>query len=124
MTTPPVFATFRFWNGATFIEPLIARNPDHTPQDLTGFAADFVCTREDTPQTILLHLTSADDEIVIDPLIGSVTLRIDSVQAATLSVDEDGEMWPFKLLLIKASDPTTLPPYVMRLVQGYVIASP
>jgi len=124
MTVPPIFTTFRFYRGTTFsTEPIRVKNPDGTPVDLTGWTGVMNVWREDDDQLVdtpLFALTSSPAAgLTIDGPAGEVVGTID-IPATTVPVDEDGEMWPFKLTL---TNPTPTPDYVERLVQGYVIAS-
>lgn len=119
MTVPPIFATFKLYKGATFSEPLLVKNPDGTAVDLSGWTAECEVTREDG--TALFDLTSSPAAgITIDGPTGAITLTLDFA-ATDVTIDEDGEMWPFVLVL---TNPSPTPDYVERLVQGYIIAMP
>lgn len=128
MTAPPAPAIFRFYRGTTFSsEPIVIRNPDNTPVDLTGWIGVLRIWREyadpTAPGSELFVLGNAPSQsgLVIDGPNGSIEARIEAGDT-DVPVDPDGETWPFTLTL---SNPNASPEtYVERFVQGFVIAQP
>lgn len=128
MTTPPIYATFKLYVGATFSEPLGVKNPDGTPVDLTGWTAHCVITREDddpNSATPVLELTTpsvAGLGIDVDGPAGLVTLKINA--DATLDLPRDAHdpiLLPYRLTL---TNPSPTPDYVERLAMGVIVVIP
>jgi hypothetical protein len=125
MTAPPARASYRFYRGTTFTTgPIVDKDTNGDPVDLTDYTAVFDIWREDDDPTTaapLFHLTSDPAAgLVITPLAGSIEATI-AADDTLVDVDPDGEMWPYRLTLTNtAADPDT----VERVLAGWVIAQP
>lgn len=120
MTVAPAYTTMRFIRGTTFTsDPAILKNPDGTPQDLTGYTGELVIWRdEDDTKTPLFTLTTADGSLTIIAAEGRIEGKVPYTDTS-VAVDIDGETWPFRLTLTN-TNPN--PAEVERVVQGWVVA--
>lgn len=128
MTTPPIYATFKLYVGATFSEPLGVKNPDGTPVDLTDWTARLTISNEDDdpnadPPVFELTTPAVDGlGIDIDGPNGLVTLQIDAATTLDLPRDtRDPLLLPYRLTL---TNPSPTPDYVERLAMGVIVVIP
>ena len=123
MTLAPVFATFLFYRGATFLtDGIVLKNPDGTPTDITGWTGDFSAWRESDDPSIddpLFVLSTGNGKLTVDGPAGSVSGQLPFDETALIAVDIDGEQWPCRLVM---TNPNPTPDYVERTVQGFIVA--
>lgn len=71
--------------GATFNLIFIYQDENGTAINLTGSTARMQLRRTYNSPTALLSLTTENNRIVIDPLLGKITLNISATDTATLT---------------------------------------
>ena len=96
--------------GATFDRSLTYKDPAGTPLNLTGYTARMQIRSGVSSPTVLLELTSANGRLVIDPLVGGITIYLEPV-------DTEGVMWKRGVYDLEIEAPDTS---VTRLIEGNI----
>jgi hypothetical protein len=77
---------YRIWceQGATFTLPLVWKQADGTPVDLTGYSAQMDVRTSKTAETAVVELTTINGRITLGGATGEITLMIPATITATL----------------------------------------
>lgn len=80
-------ATYNFGieQGTTFLKPIIWKDSTGAPVNLTGCKARMQIRQRVPSSTVLLELTSEDNELVITPLLGKITITLSAAQTAAIT---------------------------------------
>jgi hypothetical protein len=106
---------FEIEQGATFRLPMVWRDAEGDPIDLSGYAARMQVRGKIGDDDFLFEATSGPDGgIVIDPVAGSIVVEISAVDTAAIH-------WRRGVYDLEIEAPDG---FVTRLVQGAVSVSP
>ena len=90
--------------NTNFDDSVLIRDADtQTPFDLTGYSARMQVRREINDTTPVFDWSSADGELVMGGVLGTITWDISAAETAVPEVDWDGELWVYDLLLTSPS---------------------
>lgn len=78
---------FTIKQGITFTKTVIWKDNSNTPYDLTDYTAAMQL-RKDYDSEIIIELTTENGKIVIDPLLGKVSLILTDVETAAFDEDD------------------------------------
>jgi len=118
MTVQPASVNFRLYQYATFSEPVVLKDGNGDPINLTGYSALLHARRDISDPDPVMSFSTANSTIVLGGINGTITLvQLPSVTGA-LVIDWEGEMWVHDLLLT-APDSSA-----QRTYQGAIYAYP
>jgi hypothetical protein len=76
---------FEIEQGATLLKPIVWKDSNGTPVNLSGYTARMQIRRSVAAEDVLLELSTANNRINIDALNGTVTLIFDSATTAAFT---------------------------------------
>ena len=118
-TVQPASVNFWLYQGATFTAPVVLKDSNGDPIDLTGYSGKLMARRDISDVTPVFTCQTTDGSMSLGGNTGQVTLNLTAVVTAGLSIDYAGEVWYHDLLLKHADGVTVDKPY-----QGVIIAAP
>lgn len=116
----PGRANLNIYQGASWTESIIVREPDGDPVDLTGRKARLSIL-DDIKGVALATLTTENGGLTIDGPAGKVTPVMSYLETTDLPVVDDVESFPYVLKIINE---TPNPDVVDRILEGYAIVWP
>jgi hypothetical protein len=112
--TPGVYS-FTIYQGQSMSIPVVVKDVDGDPIDVTGYTARMYFREKITDTEALYMLTTENDRLVMGDDDGTVTVTLSATETAAL--DPDDFPARYDLELVDGTDPT-------RVLMGYVILVP
>lgn len=95
---------FTVIQNTDFDDSVLIRDADDLqPMDLTGYTARMMVRREMDDATPVFDWSSADGDLVMGGVDGTITFAISAEDTAEPEIEWEGEMWVYDMLLTSPS---------------------
>jgi len=85
MTTQPANYNLVIYQGATFSQNFIWKDPDQNPIDVTGYTARMMARGAVSSPTPFIDLTTVNGGITLGGATGSVTINMTAAQTSAIN---------------------------------------
>ncbi|WP_396180133.1 hypothetical protein [Flavobacterium sp.] len=82
---PAATYNFEIEQGATLARPIVWKDGNGVPVNLTGYSAKMQVRQNTSSQEVLLELSTANGKITITPLTGTITLIFGAATTAAIT---------------------------------------
>lgn len=114
----PAIITLTIYQGQTFDDEFVFRDPDGNPEDFTGYEARMQIRPTITDTAVVMDLTTANGRIVPLDNQGMIKFNVSAEDTADLSSEYMYETWWYDLEIYNVAG------RVERLMQGAVVFWP
>lgn len=115
----PANYTLQAYQGQTWDDSIVVRQPDGTATNLTGYSARMQLREEINSTTPFLTLDATDGRLTIPaPLTGTIVFNVTAAAMAALVLNYEPKTLFYDLEIF------TVAGYVQRIIEGIVIIWP
>lgn len=114
----PAIITLNIYQGQTFEDEFVFRDPDGVPEDFTGYEARMQIRPTITDATVVMDLSTDNGRIVALDDQGMIKFNVDAEDTSDLSSEHMYETWWYDLEIFNVAG------RVERLMQGAVVFWP